>query len=124
LQVLTSWSNHVRSWTQTENPWLMVLRYEDMLDSPQKSFGRVARFLGLDPPRDRLKRAIKFSSFKVLRRQEDRHGFRERSEKAKNFFRKGTSGQWKTALTAEQVARIVGDQRQQMQRFGYLPPGF
>ena len=124
LQVLTSWSNHVRSWTQTENPWLMVLRYEDMLDSPQKSFGRVARFLGLDPPRDRLKRAIKFSSFKVLRRQENRHGFRERSEKAKNFFRMGTSGQWKTALTPEQVARIVGDQRQQMQRFDYLPPGF
>lgn len=124
LQVLTSWSNHVRSWTQGENPGLLVLRYEDMLDNPQKAFGRVTRFLGLNPPRDRLKRAIKFSSFKVLRGQEDRHGFRERSDKASRFFRKGTSGQWKTALTPEQVARMVDDQREQMQRFGYVPPGY
>lgn len=123
-QVLTSWSNHVRSWTQTASPWLLVLRYEDLLMNPQKSFGRLVRFLGIKPPRDRVKRAIKFSSFKVLRAQEDRHGFHERSDKAEHFFRSGKAGQWKTVLTSDQVARIVDQQREQMERFGYLPPGY
>ncbi len=123
-QVLTSWSNHVRSWTHTASPGLLALRYEDLLASPRKTFGRLVRFLGLEPPRDRVKRAIKFSSFKVLRGQEDRHGFEERSDKAEHFFRSGKAGQWKTKLTPDQVARIVGRQRQQMDRFGYLPPGY
>jgi hypothetical protein len=123
-QVLTSWANHVRSWTQDPNPGLLVLRYEDMLENPQKSFGRVTRFLDLKPPRDRVRRAIKFSSFKVLRAQEDRHGFRERGEAVECFFRTGVSGQWKDVLSPDQVARIVDSQRQQMERFGYIPAGY
>ncbi len=123
-QVITSWSNHVRSWTQRPNPGLHVVRYEDMLAKPRPTFAGIARFLGLKPPRDRLQRAIRFSSFKVLRGQEDRHGFRENvSTTSDRFFRQGTAGQWRHALTPEQVARVVDAHREQMQRFGYLPSG-
>lgn len=122
--VITSWSNHVRSWNQNPTPRLLVVRYEDMLGKPQKTFAGITRFLGLKPPRDRLQRAIRFSSFNVLRGQEDRHGFRENMfGSGDSFFRKGTLGQWKKALTPEQVARIVSDHRRQMERFGYVPPG-
>jgi len=49
-----------------------------MVASPLKTFGGIARFLGLDPPRAGLERALKFSAFRVLKEQEERRGFVER----------------------------------------------
>jgi hypothetical protein len=95
-EYLSSWSNHVHSWTQTANPTLLTLRYEDMLDQLLKSFGSVAKFLGLDVARPRLDKAMKLSSFKLLKAQEQRKGFIERPAAADAaFFREGEAGQWK-----------------------------
>ena len=77
-----SWSEHVMSWTHRPTPGLHVVRYEDMLNAPHKTFAGVTAFLGLKVPRDRLDKAIKLSSFKVLREQEKRHGFIERTAKS------------------------------------------
>jgi hypothetical protein len=117
----SSWSRHVDSWTQTPNPQLLVVRYEDLLDQPVKSFGAVAKFLGLEVSRPRLDKAMKLSSFKVLKAQEQRKGFIERPARSDAaFFREGRSGQWKKVLTPEQVARIEAEHGEQMRRFGYL----
>jgi hypothetical protein len=117
----SSWSRHVHSWTHTPNPRLLVLRYEDLLDQPNKSFGMVPRFLGLDVARPRLEKAIKLSSFKVLKAQEQRKGFIERPKQATAaFFREGKAGQWRKVLTPAQVAKIEADHGEQMRRFGYL----
>lgn len=121
---LGSWTQHVESWTGRPNPGLHVVRYEDMLAAPLKTFEGVARFLGLDPPRNRLKRAIRFSSFKELRGQEDQTGFVERSPAQERFFRAGRAGQWRELLSDEQVRRVVADHRTQMERFGYVPEGY
>jgi hypothetical protein len=118
-----TWSQHVESWTQP-GPQLLVVRYEDMLETPLKTFGTVARFLGIDPPRARLEKAIKLSSFRVLKEQEKRHGFIERSKFSQSFFREGKAGQWRGILTRAQAERIVNDHREQMARFGYIPEGF
>jgi hypothetical protein len=115
-----SWSQHVASWTARPNPGLHVMRYEDMLDQPQRAFGDLVRFLGLDAPRKRIDKAIRHASFKVLRNQEDRTGFRERSPQAERFFRAGTKDQWRQALSGDQVERLVASHREQMARFGYL----
>ena len=123
-EIFTSWSNHVRSWTTTPSPGLLVLRYEDMLSEPEKTFGTVARFLGLNPPEERLKKAIHFSSFKVLKDLEEKGGFLEKPEHADAFFRKGQIGQWREDLTDAQVRRIISDHREQMERFGYIPEDY
>jgi hypothetical protein len=119
-QIYGSWSLNVQSWTQERSPTLHVVRYEDMVGEPFKTFTGVARFLGLDPPRDRLQRAIANSSFKILKAQEDERGFVERSQYAR-FFRAGQVDQWKGVLSEEQVDRIVAAHREQMERFGYVP---
>ena len=118
---LGSWSQHVESWTEKAQGQAHVVRYEDLTQTPAKAFAGVLDHLNLKPPKDVLKRAIKNASFKVLRAQEARHGFVERSHLQERFFRKGTAGQWKTVLTEEQVARIVEAHGAQMKRFGYLP---
>lgn len=120
----SSWSIHVESWTGAPNPNLLVLRYEDLLAEPRRYFGRVAKFLGLRPPEERLARAIRNSSFKILKEQEQRKGFKERSELAQAFFREGRKDQWREKLTPEQVRRIIADHHVQMARFGYIPRDF
>ncbi len=118
---LGTWSRHVKSWTHQYSLGLHTVRYEDLLASPSKHFRAIARFLGLDPPRERIAKAIKFSSFRTLQGQEKARGFRERSPAAKLFFRAGRTGQWRNALSAEQVQRVVDAHCEQMARFDYLP---
>jgi len=120
-EIHRSWSLHVTSWTQNAHPGLHVLRYEDMLEQPEKTFRAAARFLGLNPPDTRLQRAIELSSFDKLREQEDKKGFRERSAKAERFFRAGKAGQWRDVLSPAQVDRLVEANRDVMAHFGYLP---
>ncbi|MEX2648692.1 MAG: sulfotransferase domain-containing protein [Alphaproteobacteria bacterium] len=120
-EVIGSWSENVETWTARPHPTLHVVRYEDMKAETLKTFGGIARFLGLEPPRDRLERALRLSSFKVLQEQERRHGFVEKSKVAERFFRAGEVGQWRTALSVDQVERIVADHGAQMARYGYLP---
>ena len=122
-QYYGSWSLNVSSWTQNAMPALHVVRYEDLQDQPFETFAGVVRFLGLSPPRERLERAISNSSFGALKAQEEEHGFVERTEHTR-FFREGRAGAWRAALSGPQVARIVSDHREEMERFGYVPDGY
>jgi hypothetical protein len=119
-----TWSENVESWTDPPNDKIYVVRYEDMLEAPLRTFTGVVKFLNIDARRQRIERAIKLSSFRVLQEQERRHGFRERPPMAKAFFREGKAGQWRKVLSEDQVAAIVDAHRAQMARFGYLPEGF
>jgi hypothetical protein len=74
-----------------------------MLASPERSFGRLAAFLRLKPSAEQMARAIKSSSFEEKERQEGLHGFNERPPTAEKFFRAGTAGQWREALSPSQI---------------------
>jgi len=120
-EIWGSWSQHVESWTRKAHPAIYVMRYEDMLSDPQKTFGGLAGHLLLDATLSQLDLAIERSSFAKLRDQEEKTGFVEKSEKTERFFREGRAGQWKEVLKSRQVDRIVKHHREQMSRFGYLP---
>ena len=120
----SDWSSHVKSWTQVSHPALHVVRYEDMASRPAPTFAAIARFIGLDPPRETLLRVVRFSSFKVLRAQEIKYGFVERTPVQKHFFRAGKSGNWRQQLTKAQVRRVLDVHREQMERFDYVPRGY
>ncbi len=119
-ELIGSWSQHVRSWTGRPSASLHVVRYEDMLGNPLKAFGGVAKYLQVDVSKDRLTKAVRCASFKVLQDQEGRHGFNEQSPHAPRFFRSGQSGVWKQILTHNQVDTLVGRNKEQMAQFGYL----
>ena len=119
-QLISSWSLNVSSWTAVPNPQLHVVRYEDMLDKAFVTFGGIAKFLGVDAGKERLQKAIRFSSFNALKALESKHGFAERSVNAQSFFREGRKEQWKKILTPEQARTIEGQHQEQMRRFGYL----
>ncbi len=120
-QILLSWSGHVRSWIRAPKMHLHVMRYEDMQEKPVKTFRGLSKFLGLPDDKERAKRAIKFSSFRELKKQEDASGFVEaRPDGKARFFRQGKAGAWRGVLTDEQVARLIEAHGEIMTEFGYL----
>ncbi len=123
-EFLGSWSQHVKSWADSESDRMIVVRYEDLLEKPIKAFGRVAKLVGVDNDRARISRAISHASFASLSSMEKRDGFVEVPIKGKRFFRSGKINQWREALSREQLARIVDRHREQMQRFKYIPAGY
>ena len=123
FQILGTWQDHAFSWVRAPGLTIRVVRYEDLLDDPTTHFRAVTSFLGLDPSRPELARAIKFASFGELKSQESSGGFRERSEVNPSFFREGKHDSWREVLTEDQVKRMVDVNRLAMERFGYLPDG-
>ncbi len=117
-----SWSSHVASWMSVSIRPVHVIRYEDLLNSPERAFSGLATFLRVKPSKQQLLRAIEKSSFKELVAQEADKGFVERPPKAKMFFREGRAGQWQDELSKSQIRAIVDSHAPMMQRFGYLIP--
>jgi len=120
LQVMGSWSDHVTSWMDAPGLALHPVRYEDMLDRPEDTFGQALRFLEVDRDAACIARAVELCRFERLARQERDHGFRERPARADRFFRSGRAGGWRDTLSPAQVARIIADHGAVMARFGYL----
>lgn len=123
VQVLSSWSNHVRSWADAPGLPLLTLRYEDLLKKPAATFGSLVSFLQLPRDRPRLRRAIKFSSFGELRNQERKETFVEaRPDGTVPFFRSGKAGGWREVLTERQADRLITAHEEILRRFDYLTP--
>lgn len=119
-QHVGSWSAHVSGWTEMQGSERLVVRYEDLVRDPQGEMLRAARFLELSHDAGRIARAVRFSDFSELCRQEADAGFSERPPGMTVFFRSGRVGGWRAALTDVQVARLIADHGAVMQRFGYL----
>ncbi len=113
-----TWSSHGESWLAAPFPRLTV-RYEDMLADPIRHLGAVARFCGIEASPEAVARAAAATDFATLAAKEDVSGFRERPEGMARFFRAGKAGQWRDALTLEQIARIERDHGALMVRLGY-----
>ncbi|HEX7130054.1 MAG TPA: sulfotransferase domain-containing protein [Rhodanobacteraceae bacterium] len=124
-QVLGSWSRHVAGWAEIAGRLgsrVLILRYEDLLEKPEKHFAKVAKLLGIQD-KARIERAVRHASFGTLSTLEKREGFIEAANERSRFFRAGRANQWREALSREQVARVVNVHREQMAKFKYLPAG-
>ena len=119
LQYIGTWSDHVLSWTTVPGMRLQIVRYEDLVRNPLEIYRRLIEFLGIPEELPRLNRAIRFSDFRELSKQEIKGGFVEANEK-RSFFRRGKVGDWRSTLSSEQARAIISNHRQVMTRFGYL----
>ncbi len=99
----------------------MLMRYEDMLAKPFKTFSALSGFLGLPGEPERVKKAIRFSAFRELKSQEDQGGFVEaRPDGEAELFRAGKAGGWRKPLSEQQAAQLIEAHRETLLEFGYL----
>ncbi len=120
-QYLGTWSSHVRSWMDESNLPVHLIRYEDLCRDTEGVFGDVVRFCGLSSDTVRLQKAVDFSCFEELQRQEHEKGFRERPPRSSGtFFRQGRAGGWREELSPLLIQKIIDAHGETMRRFGYL----
>jgi hypothetical protein len=120
-EIWGSWSENVASWTTNPPSVIKVVRYEDLLADPLSAFEAIARHMRIGATEAELAEAVRASSFEQAASEERSGGFVERPPGVARFFRAGRAGQWREALSAAEVDRIVADHGEQMRRFGYLP---
>lgn len=120
-EIWGTWSENVRSWTVDPPPVIKIVRYEDLLADPNAEFAAIAEHLRIGATPAEISEAVEASSFERVSREEISGGFAERPEGVGRFFRVGRAGQWREALSPEQVERIVVHHGDEMRRFGYLP---
>ena len=106
FELLGRWDDHISSWLSPAGLARHVMRYEDMIANPERSFRGLLTFLQVPVQDGQLRRAIRKSSFDSLRKAEEKAGFKEKPAVAEKFFRKGKPDVWKEELTAPQVAQL------------------
>jgi hypothetical protein len=122
-----SWGEHVASWlaTRHERREFLLLRYEDMLDRPERELDRVASFLNAPRIPQQLAEAVKRSSVDRLRMLEERQASEwvttRGTRKDIPFIRTGSRGGWRSALSEHAVAQIESSWGSLMRTLGYDP---
>jgi hypothetical protein len=107
-----TWGENVGSWLAARGgqPGFLLMRYEDMLANTELELVRVAKFFGIEPAPERLKKAIELSSADRMRALEQTQGKDWVSTKNKRsdipFVRTATSGGWEANLPTSCVAEI------------------
>ena len=116
FEFISSWELNFLSWQDAAFPKL-VIRYEDLLASPEHKLDTIFDFLKLTPKMSTTQ-IIEKTSFQSLVSLEAKNGFKEASTHSK-FFRVGKVGQWST-LTMRQQEKIEKKFSKTMKILGYL----
>jgi Sulfotransferase family len=90
------------------------VRYEDLLDRPEKEVRRLLAFLGVDADEKSVTRCIDDASFERLSK-----GRMRGEEDPTSFFRKGVAGDWKHAFTEKEREIFDREAGELLARLGY-----
>ena len=101
--LLSSWSNHYNSWKHFPGKKI-IIRYEDLIDSPDLTFLKVIEYLNklidIKINKDLITETINLVNFQKLKKLENENGFPENKSPDKKhiFFKSGEKDQWKNKL--------------------------
>lgn len=117
-QIVSSWNNHVRSWTEGTIFRVQMIRYEDLIHDPNTSFKVILKYLGIEYNKKPFKNALKQTKFGRMQMKEKKDGFKEQKHDAP-FFRKGKAEGWRTELPKHLVYKIEEQCHVNMEKYGY-----
>ena len=125
---ISSWNNHYNSWKNFKKNHLLV-KYEDLIEKPEKTFGTITKFLckllDLKVDKQKILKAIEHSSFNKLKKDEEKLGLIEapvehKTKIKKQFFYLGPKNNWKKILPTEIKHKIEKRFEKEMSELGYL----
>ena len=120
-----SWADHVMSWVsmRQDRDGFLLLRYEDMLEAPERELAKVAALLKFDASPEKLSLAVALSSADRMRRlEQDQHQVwtqTSHTRSDKPFVRTAGSGDWRRSLSSASIAEIEEAWGPAMDALGY-----
>jgi len=120
-----SWGENVASWMATRggHPGFLLLRYEDMIENTIRELAKVAHFVAIQAPPERLAQAVARSSVHEMRRLEQKQALLWSSTKETRqdvpFVRAAKPGGWETELPDTSVREIECAWAGLMKSLGY-----
>lgn len=117
--LVSSWSNHVASWTGESEFPVHVVKYEDMLEDAGKELTEVLEFLDIEVNAETVAKAVEATKISKLSQEEKDNGFREHSGKGRQFFSEGGI-RWQDELGPRWIRQIEQDHEGVMRLIGYL----
>ena len=119
-----AWYDHVQAWI--ENPYnadIIYIKYEDLLYNPLETLKKICQFTGIERSDEFIKRVIKGNSFENVKNRATKYqglGHRNwQGEKAKDFFRKGKSGDYINQMNKEMITFFTKKAKKQLDYFNY-----
>ncbi len=109
----TAWDSHVADYLDAG---AFVVRYEDMLHTPESECQRLLQHLGVHASAERIRAAIARQAFANAKMRFANAGDTRRAA----FLRQGSSGGWITTLTPEQNAFCTERFARMLARLGYV----
>lgn len=118
-QQILDWREHFYSWNNLTSVPKILFKYEELLEDPEHNFAALIDFLSVQLDEDKLRKALEFSSFNIVRSQEESLGFSEVASPGKKFFSFGTSGHGKKLLSNQQIQKMQDAFLTHMRILGY-----
>ena len=112
------WGGHYRSWRDFNLGPQLTLRYEDLLETPGKTFRALLAFLDWRDDDTAIDAAIDAVLFDKLRKTEEERGFIEAPGERK-FFRRGVAGGWRDHPEKDLFRRLEDALADEMRLLGY-----
>ena len=125
--VISSWSNHYKSWKKMKKNYLLI-KYEELLNNSYVEFNKITNYLkknyDINFNKEQIDIAIKKCNFENLSLQEDKQGFIEsainKNNEKKKFFFLGPKNNWEMLLDKKIVNQLEIEFKNEMLELGYL----
>ena len=128
---LSTWSNHLKSWSNIKSFKTILIKYEDLENNSEKNLSNLVKFIndllknnqGID--HQKFNKALETTSFVKLKKKEDKEGFSEAIFSKKEgekipFFNMGFKSDWKKILKKSTVRKVEEKFGKEMTDLGYL----
>lgn len=114
------WQNHVAGFLDSavaKGDNFMLVRFEDLRANPVPQFQRMADFLGVNIPEERIRTAVANNSIEAMREKENREPVK--ASIRGRFVRDGKVRGWLSKLTPEQIRLFEQHAGEALVRLGY-----
>ncbi len=124
-ELISTWELNVQSWLNYNSVPRLIIKYEDLKLNPKEIILNIKEFLNkihsfnINLNDQDIDKIVENTNFNNLKKLEDKNGFDEATIHS-NFFRSGTSNQWKDVLTNTQINLIEKNLKSMMRYFNYI----
>ncbi|MEL7122118.1 MAG: sulfotransferase domain-containing protein [Bacteroidota bacterium] len=120
----SKWHEHVLSWAKNpHNARIIVIKYEDLLNSPIATLKSICTFSNIDRTDEQLEKIVNGNTIEQMRKKAKRYngmGHKNwKGEKAQKFFRKGKIGSHHEEMSTKLIEYFNVEAKEALLLMGY-----